>query len=44
AKTVPMGRMQTPEDVGYAALFLCSDMAENITAQSLNIDGGMKLD
>jgi len=44
AKQVPMGRMQDPEDVGYAALFLCSDMAKNITAQSLNVDGGMKLD
>ena len=42
-KNVPMGRMQAPEDVGYAALFLCSDYAKNITAQSLNVDGGMKL-
>ncbi|MBR2743136.1 MAG: SDR family oxidoreductase [Clostridia bacterium] len=44
ARDIPMQRLQTPEDIGYAALFLCSDMAKNITAQSLNIDGGMKLD
>jgi NAD(P)-dependent dehydrogenase (short-subunit alcohol dehydrogenase family) len=43
ARDVPMGRLQTPEDIGNAALFLCSDYAKNITAQSLNIDGGMKL-
>ena len=42
-KNVPMGRYQTPEDVGYAALFLCSDYAQNITGQSLNVDGGMRL-
>ena len=40
---VPMGRPQTPEDIGNATLFLCSEYARNITAQSLNIDGGMKL-
>ncbi|MBQ1334795.1 MAG: SDR family oxidoreductase [Clostridia bacterium] len=39
----PMGRFQTPEDMGNAALFLCSDYAQNITGQSLNVDCGMRL-
>ncbi|MBQ1334794.1 MAG: SDR family oxidoreductase [Clostridia bacterium] len=42
-RNIPMGHFQTPEDVGYAALFLCSDYAKNITGQSLNVDGGMRL-
>ncbi|OGO39803.1 MAG: hypothetical protein A2147_00010 [Chloroflexi bacterium RBG_16_57_8] len=38
---VPLGREQTPEDIGRAAVFLVSDDARNITGQSLNVDGGM---
>ena len=38
---VPMGREQTPEDIGRATAFLVSEEARNITGQSLNIDGGM---
>ena len=41
AKGMLLGRLQEPKDVGDAALFLCSDMAKNITGQSLNVDGGM---
>lgn len=37
---VPMGRPQEPEDIANAVVFLCSDLAKNITAQSLSIDGG----
>jgi len=37
---IPMGREQTPEDIGNAAVFLCSDRARNITGQSINVDGG----
>ena len=40
---VPLGRWQTPEDMGNACLFLCSDMAANITGQALNVDGGVRL-
>ena len=40
AKMVPLKRPQTPEDIGQAALFLCSDAAQNITGQVLNVDGG----
>ncbi len=38
----PMGRAQTPEDLGNAVAFLCSDYAKNITALSLDVDGGMR--
>ena len=36
----PLGREQTPEDIGNAVAFLASDAAKNITAQALNISGG----
>ncbi|MBI3988554.1 MAG: 3-oxoacyl-ACP reductase FabG [candidate division NC10 bacterium] len=38
---VPMQREQIPEDIGWAAVFLASDEARNITGQSLNVDGGV---
>jgi NAD(P)-dependent dehydrogenase (short-subunit alcohol dehydrogenase family) len=37
----PMKREQTPEDIGWAAVFLASDEARNITGQALNVDGGV---
>lgn len=37
---VPLGRMGTPADVAGAAVFLASDEARYITAQTLNVDGG----
>jgi NAD(P)-dependent dehydrogenase (short-subunit alcohol dehydrogenase family) len=37
----PLKREQTPEDIGWAAVFLCSDEARNITGQALNVDGGV---
>jgi NAD(P)-dependent dehydrogenase (short-subunit alcohol dehydrogenase family) len=37
---IPMRREQHPEDIGWAAVFLASDEARNITGQSLNVDGG----
>ena len=37
----PLGREQTPEDIGKAAAFLASDDALNITGQSLNVNGGI---
>ena len=37
---VPLGRWQTPEDVAAAVVFLSSRRAENITGQTLNVDGG----
>ena len=37
---VPLGRMGRPEDLGGACVFLASDEARYITAQTLNVDGG----
>lgn len=39
--TIPLGRPGTPSDVAKAVLFLCSDAADYITGQTLNVDGGM---
>ena len=39
----PLGREQTPKDIGMAVAFLSSDRARNITGQSLNVDGGMRM-
>jgi NAD(P)-dependent dehydrogenase (short-subunit alcohol dehydrogenase family) len=40
---VPMGREQTPEDIGNLASFLASDLARNITGQWISVDGGITL-
>jgi D-sorbitol dehydrogenase (acceptor) len=37
---VPLGRMGVPADIVGAAIFLASDEARYITAQTLNVDGG----
>lgn len=37
---VPLGRMGEPGDIAGAAIFLASDEARYITAQTLNVDGG----
>ncbi|MEE8046750.1 MAG: SDR family oxidoreductase, partial [Dehalococcoidia bacterium] len=42
AELVPLGREQTPEDVGKAVAFLASDRARSITGQALNVDGGIR--
>jgi len=38
--TIPLGRFSTPEDLGNAACFLCSDEAGMITGVALEVDGG----
>ena len=38
--TIPIGRFSTPEDLGHAACFVCSDEASMITGVGLEIDGG----
>jgi 3-oxoacyl-[acyl-carrier protein] reductase len=39
-RSVPLGVIGEPEDVGHAALFLASDEAPFITGQTLIVDGG----
>jgi len=38
--TIPLGRFSTPEDLGNAATFLCSDEASMITGVAMEVDGG----
>ncbi len=38
--TIPIGRFSTPEDMGNAACFLCSDEASMITGVCMEVDGG----
>jgi 3-oxoacyl-[acyl-carrier protein] reductase len=38
--TIPIGRFSTPEDLGNAAAFLCSDEASMITGVAMEVDGG----
>jgi NAD(P)-dependent dehydrogenase (short-subunit alcohol dehydrogenase family) len=40
AKTVPVGRLGTPEDVGAACVYLASDEAAWLTGQTLGLNGG----
>lgn len=43
AEIIPMRCEQTPDDVGWAAVFLASDQARCITGQSLMVDGGVAI-
>lgn len=38
--TIPLGRFSTPQDMGSAAAFLCSDAASMITGVAMEVDGG----
>ncbi len=38
--TIPLGRFSTPEDMGNAACYLCSDEASMITGVAMEVDGG----
>ena len=38
--TIPLGRFSTPEDIGNAACYLCSDEASMVTGVCLEVDGG----
>jgi 3-oxoacyl-[acyl-carrier protein] reductase len=39
-KTVPLGRLNQPEDLAHAAVFLASDDAAMITGTTIEVDGG----
>ncbi|HUV07210.1 MAG TPA: SDR family oxidoreductase [Spirochaetia bacterium] len=42
-RTIPLGRIGRPEDLGGAAVFLCSEEASWITGVSIFTDGGLSL-
>ena len=42
-QAAPLGREQTPEDIGKLVCFLASDDAMNITGQEIKVDGGITL-
>ena len=39
-KTIPLGRLGTPEEIAHAVAFLASEGAGYITGTALQIDGG----
>jgi D-sorbitol dehydrogenase (acceptor) len=39
-KSIPLGRIEQPEDVTGAAVFLASSDSDYVTQQTLNVDGG----
>jgi 3-oxoacyl-[acyl-carrier protein] reductase len=40
-KTIPLGRVGSPEDVASAVCFLASEEASYITGHVLNVNGGL---
>lgn len=40
-RQIPLGHVGEPDDVAYAAVYLCSDEAKFVTGAELYIDGGM---
>jgi NAD(P)-dependent dehydrogenase (short-subunit alcohol dehydrogenase family) len=40
----PLGRLEEPEDVADAVVFLTSDAARFITGEALNVTGGVRMD
>lgn len=41
--TIPVGRVATPEDIGWPIVFLCTEWARHINGEILNINGGSVL-
>ena len=40
-KSIPAGRLGTPEEVAHLVSFLCSDEASYITGQVISVAGGL---
>lgn len=43
-QAIPLGRIERPEDVAKAVVFLASDEADYVTGQALNVCGGLEMD
>ena len=43
ARSLPMARLGTPEDIAGCALYLASDLASWVTGQTFVVDGGALL-
>ena len=41
ARSIPVGRLGAPEDIGAACVYLASEEAAWVTGQTLNVNGGM---
>ena len=39
----PMQKLGEPEDIGWAAVYLCSSQAKFVTGQQLVVDGGASI-
>lgn len=40
-RLIPLGRGQTPAEIGAAVAFLSCDLTASVTGQALNVDGGL---
>jgi 3-oxoacyl-[acyl-carrier protein] reductase len=43
ARSIPIGRIATPEDIAGPIVFLCTPLARHITGEILNVNGGSVL-
>ena len=43
AKTIPIGRVASPDDIAGPILFLASPLARHVTGEILNVNGGSVL-
>jgi NAD(P)-dependent dehydrogenase (short-subunit alcohol dehydrogenase family) len=43
AREIPLGRLETADEVAAAIAFLCSDDAAYITGEALNVSGGQTM-